>query len=587
MIKFFRNQDIIVTPFTIAKPQVANSIFPDLIIANIGEEEYPLLLPTNQCSDNLSGSCLPVQTVDGYLSTSEFDSPINFQLGVFVTSSVVFYPSGSSDYNPVTNPLNLDGTYQRQVYNTIKNMYYNNYNNAYNMFGINGYDASMMTSSLTNDISVLNFTIPQAGDQIRPNSVVFTNQSGDIVADLIDDGNYNLILSGTYFINKYSFEASTTDLTIPIDICGLGSYFINPNEDGKCCDIEPTPTSTPTPTPTSTPTPTPTPTLTPTPTPTVTPTPTPSPTPTNTPIGPTPTPTPTPTVTPTPTPTITPTPTPTPTVTPTPTPTDTPTPTPTTAPGEPTPTPTPTATATPTPTPTPSPTPTDTPTPTPSPTPTDTPTPTPTATDTPTPTPTITPTPTTPENLFYAKIYFVPPSSCSFEPPCCDPITDPGCESCPDCCTQAQQEAGTCDYCGGSGIASPDVVVNEIPADANGNTFNEEGLGTTFECAVNDPHGGPTGFTNRQYLCTISWGGGTPSSFPDYESGSDIAISFTGTYNRLGVDLCCGNLMQFSSPFDYTSLTTALSRYAEVSPFVSGVVSGSGTQADPWLVVLS
>ena len=40
MIKFFRNQDIIVTPFTIAKPQIANSIFSDLIAANDGDEEY-------------------------------------------------------------------------------------------------------------------------------------------------------------------------------------------------------------------------------------------------------------------------------------------------------------------------------------------------------------------------------------------------------------------------------------------------------------------------------------------------------------------------------------------------------------------
>jgi len=453
MIKFFRNQDIILTPFTLAKPQELNSVFNDIIIANEGDETFPLIIPIVACDDNLSGSCTQ-KSIDGFLGTTQFEDNINLQIGIYVPSSSVFYPSGSADYNPATNPQNLDGTYQRQVYNTIKKMYYNNYNNAYNIFGIDGYDNSLMTSSLTNDISVFNLTINQAGDKIRPTTLVINNQSGDIIANVIDDGNYNLILSGSYFINKYPLQSDSTDLTVPLNICGLGAYLSDPYNTGECC-IAPTPT--PTPAPTATPTPTPTATATPTATPTVTPTPTPGPTSTPT---PTPTATSTPTATPTPTPTATATPTP----TPTPTATSTPTPTPTPVVPTNTPTPTPTATATPTPTPTPvGPTATPTPTPTSTPIPTDTPTPTPTATATPTPTPT-----PDPGSFFYAELRGY--GSCSSQPTC-----DTGCIPCWD-------GTGTQPYCD-PGIIPITISVNTYSS--GGAVMQIDGVAeTTMACGV-------------------------------------------------------------------------------------------------------
>lgn len=233
MIKFFRNQDIILTPFTLAKPQELNTIFNDLIAVNEGDDVFGLSVPTLACDDNTSGSCEEM-TIDGFLGTTDFEDSIDFQIGIYVPSSSVFYPSGSANYDPVTNPRNLDGTYQRQVYNTIKKMYYNNYNNAYNIFGIDGYDNSLMTSSLVNDISVFNLSIDQAGDKIRPNTVVINNQSGDIVADIIDDGNYNLILSGSYFINKYPLSSDSRDLTTLLNICGLGAYLSSPYDSEFC-----------------------------------------------------------------------------------------------------------------------------------------------------------------------------------------------------------------------------------------------------------------------------------------------------------------------------------------------------------------
>lgn len=236
MIKFFKSQDIIITPFTIAKRQTLNSIVSDLILGTDGNDTFPLIGNTLNCDDNISGSCELINS-EVYIATSQFDDEINFRLGKFIFLSSVFYPSGSTYFNSTTNPLNLDGTYQRQVYNTTKKMYYNDYNNAYNIFGFDGFDTSKAHLQLPNDFSEINLRSSQAGDKIRPRSLLLNNQSGDIVADVKDDGNHNLILSGTYFINKYKLSSDSYDLTVPLDICGLGAYLSNTSSyvDTNCC----------------------------------------------------------------------------------------------------------------------------------------------------------------------------------------------------------------------------------------------------------------------------------------------------------------------------------------------------------------
>lgn len=236
MIKFFKNQDIIITPFTIAQPQLVNNVLNDLILANEGDVVFPLIVPITQCNDNMSGSCQQsLVEVDGYLATSQFQDTISFQIGKYIPSGSVFYPSGSVHWSQETNPVNVDGTYQRQIYNTVWRMYYNNYNNAYNIFGFDEYDTSKTSLRLTNEFSVLNLSISQTGDKIRPGSVVLNNQTGDIVADIVDDGNNNLRLSGSYFVNKYELTSDSTDLTTPLALCGLGAYIVSPSSINICC----------------------------------------------------------------------------------------------------------------------------------------------------------------------------------------------------------------------------------------------------------------------------------------------------------------------------------------------------------------
>ena len=45
MIKFFKNEDILVTAFSVAAPQVVNNVVTDLIAGNDSDDDYfPILL---------------------------------------------------------------------------------------------------------------------------------------------------------------------------------------------------------------------------------------------------------------------------------------------------------------------------------------------------------------------------------------------------------------------------------------------------------------------------------------------------------------------------------------------------------------
>jgi ABC-type amino acid transport substrate-binding protein len=181
------------------------------------------------CDNNKSGSCDGITSNGVYLSITQFEesAQIDFSVGKYVNSSSVFYPSSSVNWNPTVNPVNINGTYKGQVYNTVNKMYYNDYNNSYNIFGFDDYDHQRTKLDLTNDFSLYRLSVPQTGDGIKKNSVVIYNQSGDIVSNILDDGNHNLILDGTHFINSYEFTTGNEDTVENQGTYGLGYYLLN------------------------------------------------------------------------------------------------------------------------------------------------------------------------------------------------------------------------------------------------------------------------------------------------------------------------------------------------------------------------
>ena len=231
MIKFFKTQDVLVTRFTVSKEKTFNNVLNNLLVGTDGTDDstFPIQLSYISCDNNKSGSCEGVYFDDIYLAMTQFEeaSQIDFSVGKYVNSSSVFYPSSSAKWNPVVNPVNVNGTYKGQVYNTVDKMYYNDYNNSYNIFGFDDYDHQRTKLDLTNDFSLYKLSVSQTGDGIKRNSVVIYNQSGDIVSNIEDDGNHNLILGGTYFINSYEFTTGSKDTVENRGTYGLGYYLLN------------------------------------------------------------------------------------------------------------------------------------------------------------------------------------------------------------------------------------------------------------------------------------------------------------------------------------------------------------------------
>lgn len=242
MIKLLKNQDIQVTNFAVAKEKSANNFFPDLILANDDLYSFPLLVPIEECDYNfngtdVTGSFATVSTTSnctrslindsGYLACSPVDNENNptYQIGKKYKSDFVFYPTNSPFYVESDNPVNVDGTYMGQIYNIIKNYYYNNYNNSYNLFGFDGFDTSKAKLILESQFVSYTFNITQSGDRIRPFSVTIHNQTGDIVADIVDDGYHNLKLTGSYFINNFEIYSTNKDNVINYGETGLGKYL--------------------------------------------------------------------------------------------------------------------------------------------------------------------------------------------------------------------------------------------------------------------------------------------------------------------------------------------------------------------------
>lgn len=229
MIKFFKNEDVVFTKYSVSNKKTSNNIVPnDLLAGTTGNFNFPIKLDILECDHNKSGSCDEVNVETSYFLkiSNDLTQTLDFQIGKKINDDVVFYDTSSIYYNSFDNPINKDGSYKGQVYNTTKKMYYNDYNNSYNQFGFDGYDTSKATLNLSNEFSSLKLKISETGNKILPKSVRINNQSGDIVADIIDDGNNNLILSGSFFINKTEIKSESTNLTIPMNAGGLGRYIL-------------------------------------------------------------------------------------------------------------------------------------------------------------------------------------------------------------------------------------------------------------------------------------------------------------------------------------------------------------------------
>ena len=94
----------------------------------------------------------------------------------------------------------------RLVYSTNKQLFYNTYNNPTQLWGVENFNLDTTYRILTDVMDV--FTIPRIyfGEKISPYSVKIIDNQYDSNYVIVDDGNENLILSGSYFSTYQEIE---------------------------------------------------------------------------------------------------------------------------------------------------------------------------------------------------------------------------------------------------------------------------------------------------------------------------------------------------------------------------------------------
>lgn len=121
------------------------------------------------------------------------DKFINIAEGVRVEKYVRF--------SPISSSKNVDGTYKRLVYDQIKNSYYSDTKDPTKVLGLENIDVFLDKSKrfIGNQIKVA--TVPQAyfGDTIKKNSLRIEDSSQEQSVTFVDDGEGNVVTSGSVF----------------------------------------------------------------------------------------------------------------------------------------------------------------------------------------------------------------------------------------------------------------------------------------------------------------------------------------------------------------------------------------------------
>lgn len=203
MIKSLNRDDVQVTPFVAKKLWNPTNIeATDLILWMSGSLSGSI---SHIYIDYGDGTSVPTtsSTCDLALQQQE-DNFVQYHRGLNITGT--FFPVGNQYYNSSSNPVNIDGTYMRLVYNTNKQLFYNTYDNPVQLWGVENFNLQSTYRILTDVMDV--FTIPKNyfGEKISPHSVIIIDSQDDSTYLIKDDGNQNLILSGSYFSTYQEIE---------------------------------------------------------------------------------------------------------------------------------------------------------------------------------------------------------------------------------------------------------------------------------------------------------------------------------------------------------------------------------------------
>ncbi len=197
MIKQFSAGDIVTRPFKTFKNWKVQSVLPNEV-DQFGESTYLVNIGEVNKGKNISGS---------------------------------FYQSGSSKYNPATEPITPNGKYERIIYNTTDAMFYRGNPNPLELFGVENLSRTSLSGNsevrkIHDKIVTLRLAKNFWGEKIVPNSVKITdNSSIHKTSEIYDDGMTNLYITGSNFSEEANISAIRPVPTEPVWSTGSVNYY--------------------------------------------------------------------------------------------------------------------------------------------------------------------------------------------------------------------------------------------------------------------------------------------------------------------------------------------------------------------------
>ena len=192
MLKPLHKSDTKTLPFITTKDWSLSNTFNDWVVLTEHSGGLPVAMEYTEYIDSeltisINSSCnVALEQQDG--------DRVNFRKGR--KSSGIFYPDEEQ--------TNIDGTYKRIVHSQVRNMFYNNFRDPTQIWGLEYLDfENSQTKRFLGDEFVL-YDVPTNvfGEKVLENTVVIYDRVSDDNYTIIDDGHGNLVAVQNLFSRK-------------------------------------------------------------------------------------------------------------------------------------------------------------------------------------------------------------------------------------------------------------------------------------------------------------------------------------------------------------------------------------------------
>lgn len=274
MIKFLNKEDISATPFVVSKKWSSPGLGSNFLLTDTNYttqsvgDNFPLGINYTDFSDGLTVPCFSSSSFNyydklfsetsgslrNYPCPMDFYSTINvspvlneeFNLlleeddGKFIKVETGIKVEKYVRFNPISESRNSSGTYKRLIYDQIKNSYYNDVKDPTKILGLENIDTFLDGGNRPIGSQIKVATIPQSyyGDSIQKGTLRIHDQSQEQSMTLVDDGNGNVVTSGSVFedivkdalrtsslMPNFGYSVSTSDVYSVITSPSFNSNF--------------------------------------------------------------------------------------------------------------------------------------------------------------------------------------------------------------------------------------------------------------------------------------------------------------------------------------------------------------------------